>query len=78
MNMRVGAEEAVSWLATGSAGVSPAKPLESMQLSFFIHAGETPALPVAAMRQPLQFQPACFAKKSPSAIRRSTDYQDIE
>jgi hypothetical protein len=32
---------------TGSAGVLPAKLLESMPLSFFIHAGETPALPVA-------------------------------
>jgi hypothetical protein len=35
-------------LFTGSAGVSPAKLLESMQLSFFNHAGETPALPVTA------------------------------
>jgi hypothetical protein len=31
----------------GSAGVSPAKLLKSMSLSFFINAGETPALPVA-------------------------------
>jgi hypothetical protein len=28
-------------------GVSPAKLIESMQLSFFIHVGETPALPAA-------------------------------
>jgi len=27
---------------TGSAGVSPARLLKSMPLSFFIHAGETP------------------------------------
>jgi hypothetical protein len=36
----------------GSAGVPPAKPLESMPRSFFIHAGETPALP--GVGQPLK------------------------
>jgi hypothetical protein len=29
-------------------GVSPAKLFESMQLSFLIHAGETPAIPAAS------------------------------
>jgi hypothetical protein len=43
--------EAVQWLVNvrkpfpGSAGVPPAKLLESMPRLFFIHAGETPALP---------------------------------
>jgi hypothetical protein len=44
--MWVRASEAGQRLAPGSAGVSPAKLLKSMPLSFFIHAGETPALPV--------------------------------
>jgi hypothetical protein len=65
--MWVRALVAVQRLATGSAGVSPAELLESMPLSFFIHAGETPALPVAnrwtaslARTSGLKAGPTCF------------------
>jgi hypothetical protein len=60
-NIWVGALEAVQRLVSirepfpGSAGVPPAKLLEPMPLSFFIHAGETPALPgKATVGQPLK------------------------
>jgi hypothetical protein len=49
--MRVRASEAVQRLVNvrkpfpGSTGVPPAKLIESMPRLFFIHAGETPALP---------------------------------
>jgi hypothetical protein len=44
-----GKQESGVRIATGSAGISPAKFYESMQLSFFILAGETPALPAAIL-----------------------------
>jgi hypothetical protein len=56
----VRADEAVQQLVAGSAGVSPAKLLESMPLSFFIHAGEAPALPVSAVKMLLPVKIANF------------------